>query len=82
MLQLGATTASYDMEHEENATFPTSHITRELIDKTLPRFIGEIQQVPPAYSACKVDGHRAYKLMRKGNAGRGLALYRFRDDRR
>ena len=67
MLQLGATTASYDMEHEENATFPTSHITRELIDKTLPRFIGEIQQIPPAYSACKVDGHRAYKLMRKGN---------------
>ena len=66
-LQLGATTASYDMEHEENAHYPTSHITRELIEQTLPRFIGEIQQVPPAYSACKVDGHRAYKLMRKGN---------------
>ena len=65
-LQLGATTASYDMEHEVNATFPTEHITRELIEQTLPRFIGEIQQVPPAYSACKVDGHRAYKLMRKG----------------
>ena len=48
-LQLGATTASYDMEHEVNATFPTEHITRELIEQTLPRFIGEIQQVPPAY---------------------------------
>lgn len=66
-LQLGATTASYDMEHEENAKFPTEHITRELIEQTLPQFVGEIQQVPPAYSACKVDGHRAYKLMRKGN---------------
>lgn len=65
-LQLGATTASYDMEHSVDATYPTEHITRELIEATLPKFVGEIQQVPPAYSACKVNGDRAYKLMRKG----------------
>ena len=65
-LQLGATTASYDMEHPVDATYPTEHITRELIEPTLPKFVGEIQQVPPAYSACKVNGDRAYKLMRKG----------------
>lgn len=65
-LQLGATTASYDMEHPVDATYPTEHITRELMETTLPKFVGEIQQVPPAYSACKVNGDRAYKLMRKG----------------
>lgn len=65
-LQLGATTPSYDMEHPVDATYPTEHITSELIEATLPKFIGEIQQVPPAYSACKVNGDRAYKLMRKG----------------
>lgn len=65
-LQLGATTASYDMEHPVDATYPTEHITSELIETTLPKFVGEIQQVPPAYSACKVNGDRAYKLMRKG----------------
>lgn len=65
-LQLGATTPSYDMEHPVDATYPTEHITRELIEATLLKFIGEIQQVPPAYSACKVNGDRAYKLMRKG----------------
>lgn len=65
-MQLGATTPSYDMEHPVDATYPTEHITRELIEATLPKFIGEIQQVPPAYSACKVNGDRAYKLMRKG----------------
>lgn len=65
-LQLGATTSSYDMEHEVDNTYPTEHITRELILSTLPKFIGTIQQVPPAYSACKVDGKRAYELKRKG----------------
>lgn len=65
-LQLGATTASYDMEHPVNATYPTRHITLGLINDTLPKFVGEIQQVPPAYSACKVNGDRAYELMRKG----------------
>ena len=65
-LQLGATTPSYDMEHEVDATYPSSHITRELIEQTLPRFVGEIQQVPPLFSACNVNGKRAYKLARKG----------------
>ncbi len=65
-LQLGATTPSYDMEHEVDATYPTEHITRELIEKTLPQFVGDIQQVPPLFSAVMVDGHRAYKIARKG----------------
>lgn len=65
-LQLGATTPSYDMEHPVDATYPTEHITEELIKETLPKFLGEIQQVPPEYSACKIDGKRAYKLMRTG----------------
>lgn len=66
-LQLGATTASYDMEHEVNATFPTEHITRELAESVLKNFVGDIQQVPPSYSACKVNGKRAYSLRRKGD---------------
>lgn len=65
-LQLGATTPSFDMEHEVDATYPTEHITRELIEEVLRRFVGDIQQVPPAYSACMVNGKRAYELMRKG----------------
>ena len=65
-LQLGATTPSFDLEKEIDATYPTAHITRELIDEVLPRFRGRIEQVPPAFSACKVDGDRAYKLARKG----------------
>lgn len=65
-LQLGATTPSHDMEHEVDQTYPTEHITRELIAETLSKFIGTIEQIPPEYSACKVDGKRAYELMRKG----------------
>ena len=65
-LQLGATTPSYDMEHPVNATFPTSHITREAIETVLPQFVCDIQQVPPSYSACKINGNRAYELKRKG----------------
>ena len=65
-LQLGATTPSYDKEHEVDATYPTTHITRQLLEEVLQRFVGEIKQVPPAYSACKINGDRAYKLMRKG----------------
>lgn len=65
-LQLGATTPSYDMEHEVDQTYPTAHITRELIEQALPRFVGDIMQVPPVFSACMVDGHRAYKMARKG----------------
>ena len=65
-LQLGATTPSYDMEHEVNQTYPTEHITETLIRSVLADFVGEIEQVPPSYSACKIGGERAYKLKRKG----------------
>ncbi|MDR0834851.1 MAG: tRNA pseudouridine(55) synthase TruB [Candidatus Symbiothrix sp.] len=65
-LRLGETTPSFDLETEVDKTYETAHITRELIEKTLPTFLGEIQQLPPAYSACKVNGNRAYDLARKG----------------
>ena len=65
-MQLGATTPSYDMEHPVNENFETEHIHRESIDAVLPMFIGDIQQVPPSYSACKVNGARAYDLKRAG----------------
>ena len=65
-LQLGATTPSYDMEHEVNATYPTDHITYEKIVSVLAGFVGDIQQVPPSYSAVKIGGDRAYKLKRQG----------------
>ena len=65
-LQLGATTPSYDKEHTVDYTYPTRHITRELIEGTLPRFVGDVMQRPPLYSACMVAGDRAYELARKG----------------
>ena len=65
-LQLGVTTASYDREHTVDMTYPTNHITRELIEQVLRQFEGDIMQVPPLFSAVMVDGHRAYKLARKG----------------
>lgn len=65
-IALGATTPSFDLETEIDATYPTDHITRELVLEALGRFLGRIEQVPPAYSACKVDGHRAYKMARTG----------------
>lgn len=66
VLQLGATTVSYDMEHPVSETYPTEGITREVIAKTLLQFIGDIEQVPPTYSAVKVKGDRAYQLRRDG----------------
>jgi tRNA pseudouridine55 synthase len=65
-LQLGATTPSFDLEHPINATYPTQHITRQLIDEVLPTFMGEQWQVPPVYSAVKINGKRAYEYARKG----------------
>ena len=65
-LQLGATTVSYDMEHPVNETYATEHITREKIEEMLPQFVGDIEQVPPTYSAVKVDGKRAFDYRRKG----------------
>lgn len=65
-IQLGATTPSFDLETEIDATFPTEHIDLTLINKILPQFKGTIMQVPPVFSAVKVDGRRAYKFARKG----------------
>lgn len=65
-LQLGATTASFDLEKPIDKTYPTEHINRALIDEVLPRFTGEIWQVPPTFSAVKIDGKRAYEYARKG----------------
>ena len=66
-IALGATTPSFDLETEIDETFPTEHISHELVEEVLAQFTGEIQQVPPAFSACKVDGKRAYKMARKGH---------------
>lgn len=65
-IQLGATTPSFDLETEIDDTFETGHITREMTEETLQSFVGSIQQVPPAFSACKVNGERAYELARNG----------------
>jgi tRNA pseudouridine55 synthase len=66
-IMLGATTPSYDMEHPVNATYPYEHITREAVEEALKGFVGDIAQRPPLFSACKVDGKRAYDLARKGS---------------
>lgn len=65
-IALGATTPSFDLETEIDATYPTEHITREMVEEVLKKFTGRIEQVPPAFSACKIDGKRAYKMARKG----------------
>ena len=65
-LKLGATTPSFDLEKEIDAYYPTEHITEQLVRETLTTFVGEIMQVPPVFSAVKVDGKRAYDLARKG----------------
>ena len=65
-LQLGATTPCFDLEKPIDQTYPTEHITEALLREVLGRFLGRIEQVPPAFSACKIDGHRAYDLARKG----------------
>ncbi len=65
-ITFGATTPSYDLEKEIDATYPWEHITRESIESVLPRFTGRVMQVPPVFSAVKVDGKRAYKYARKG----------------
>lgn len=65
-IRLGATTPSFDLETDIDATYPTGHITRQLVEETLSRFTGTIEQTPPAFSACKIDGRRAYKMARRG----------------
>jgi tRNA pseudouridine55 synthase len=65
-LKLGATTPSFDLEEEIDAVYPTEHITPAMVEKTLQLFMGTIQQIPPLFSAVKVNGKRAYKYARKG----------------
>ena len=65
-ITLGATTPSYDLETEIDATFPTNHINKEVIQKITKLFIGEIEQQPPIFSALKKDGKRLYELARQG----------------
>lgn len=80
-ITLGATTPSYDMETEPNEHFPTDHITEALIHETTKQFLGEIEQIPPLFSAIKVDGKRAYTLARQGDAtvlkSRRISIYDF-----
>ena len=65
-LKLGATPPSFDLETEIDGVYPTEHITEELLRSTLKNFIGSIQQIPPTYSAVKINGKRAYEYARKG----------------
>lgn len=65
-ITVGTTTPSYDLETEVNATFPTEHITEQLIQETTKQFIGEIDQYPPIFSALKKDGKRLYEHARAG----------------
>lgn len=65
-IKLGETTPSFDLETEVDGKYPTSHITKELVSEKINSFLGEISQVPPIYSACKVDGKRAYEFAREG----------------
>lgn len=64
-IRLGATTPSFDLETEIDAEYPTEHITRKKVEDCLKKFIGEIEQIPPVYSAVKIDGKRAYEFARK-----------------
>jgi tRNA pseudouridine 55 synthase len=65
-LALGATTPSFDLETEIDEVFTTEHITKELVEEVLPSFKGSIEQIPPAFSACKINGNKAYEFARKG----------------
>lgn len=80
-ITIGATTPSYDLETEVNATFPTEHITESLILETTKQFIGEIDQKPPVFSAIKKDGKRLYEHARAGEeieiASRKTTIYEF-----
>ncbi|MFT6748989.1 MAG: tRNA pseudouridine55 synthase [Flavobacterium sp.] len=80
-ITVGATTPSYDLETEVNATFPTNHISEALVYETTKQFIGEIDQKPPVFSAIKKDGVRMYERARAGEevemASRKTTIYEF-----
>ncbi|SEG08859.1 tRNA pseudouridine(55) synthase TruB [Parabacteroides chinchillae] len=65
-LKLGETTPSFDLEKEVDGVYPTEHITCKMVEDVLQSFVGTIQQIPPVFSACKIEGKRAYELARKG----------------
>lgn len=65
-IMLGATTPSFDLETEIDCVYPIDHISEQIVRDCLSGFVGEIEQIPPAYSACKVEGKRAYEFARKG----------------
>lgn len=65
-IKLGATTPSFDLETDIDANYPTEHITKDFVLEALKKFTGEIEQVPPNFSAVKVNGKRAYAYARKG----------------
>ena len=81
-ITVGATTPSYDLETEINATFPTEHITEALIIDTTKQFLGEIDQKPPVFSAIKKEGKRLYEHARAGEeveiAARKTTIYEFK----
>ncbi len=64
-IRLGTTTPSFDLETEVDNEYPTEHITKDLVESVLPRFVGEIEQIPPVFSAVKIKGKRAYEYARK-----------------
>lgn len=64
--RMGGTTPSFDLEHPIDAEYPYLHITKEMAESAAQGFVGEIQQIPPAFSAVKLDGRRAYELAREG----------------
>ena len=65
-LKIGATTPSFDLESAEDRQFKTDHISKDLLVEVLKRFVGTIMQVPPGFSAVKINGKRAYEYARKG----------------
>ena len=80
-IRVGATTPSYDLETDIDATFPIGHITEDLIRETIPQFLGEINQKPPVFSAIKKEGKRLYEHARAGEAieieARKTTIYEF-----
>ena len=65
-IELGATTPCFDLEKEIDCRYPYEHITREMVEEILPKFIGEQDQIPPVFSAKLIDGTRAYEMARAG----------------
>jgi len=78
----GKTTPSYDLETDFDAEYPYNHITDQALSMTVSAMIGEIEQVPPVYSAIKVNGTRAYKFARQGQElelkSRKIRIYDFK----